>query len=138
MIGWNSFSSWGLGRNAMIDNYAQAKELMRKMQAQLPIPVRPTQALIRLMSQHEMQLTRDQVLTIKSLFYAGDEGGIVCDVTVSSKTPMVCSITQVEISLDHPLAGEIRAYQRERTRKLAKTERVAGSVFIPPSRKRRR
>jgi hypothetical protein len=31
----------------MIDNYAQAKELMRKMQAQLPIPVRPTQALIR-------------------------------------------------------------------------------------------
>jgi hypothetical protein len=116
----------------MIDNQAQAKALMRKMEAHLPIPARPTDVLIRLMKPHGASLTRDQPLSIKAVFYLGDEGGILCDVTVPGQVAMVCSVTQVEISSDHPLAGEIRAYQEERTRKIAQTNREAGSIFMPP------
>jgi len=35
----------------MIDNYAQAMELMRQIQMQLPIPAYPTKALVPSVSQ---------------------------------------------------------------------------------------
>ncbi|MCP4544657.1 MAG: hypothetical protein GY832_46750 [Chloroflexi bacterium] len=129
-----------------IDDYAQAQELVHKMKAQLPIPARATKEFVRVMNPHRPRFKRDQELSIKSLFYAGDEGGITCDVTPSeSQTAIVCSLTQIRITPDHPLAEEIRAYQKARKEGIAREGRVSGSVFSPPStnarprkRKRRR
>ena len=106
----------------MIDDPAKAKALAAKMEAHLPILVRPTGAFVRLMRQHEAKIGRDQELSVRRVFYMGDEGGISCDVTPPGMedTPIVCSLTQLRVLSNHPLASEIRAYQRERAGKLAR------------------
>lgn len=44
----------------------------------------------------------------------------MCDITpaVNSKTALVCSLTYLEVVGDDPLAGEMRSYQKERSKKL--------------------
>jgi hypothetical protein len=70
---------------------------MRKMEAQLPIPARPGDVLMRLMRQQGVKLARHQELFIKRVIYMGDEEGISCNVTPPDlvKTPTICSIRQV-------------------------------------------
>jgi len=116
-----------------IDNQKQAQALMRKMEAQLPIPVQATSELVRTMKPHGLKLERGQGLSIKSLFYMGDMGGITCDVTPpGAESAVVCSLTQVKIDPDHPLAEEIRAYQRMRRQGIAQAGRRPGGVTIKP------
>jgi len=124
----------------MIDDYAKVKDLMHKLEAQLPIPARPSSTLIRMMRQYGVKLARNQELSVKRVFYMGDEGGISCDVTPPGmeKTPIISSITQVEVSPEHPLAKEIRAYQRERAKKLGRAGREPTSFTLEPRKKKRR
>jgi hypothetical protein len=125
----------------MIDDYAPAMELMRKMETQLPIPARSTGALVRAMREQGVKLPGDQELQIKRVFYAGDEGGIMCDVTLSeeAKEAIIVSITHLRVPSRHPLAKEIREYQTERTRRLALSGGPSQpSRFTARPRKRRR
>ena len=62
----------------MIDDYEQTMELVHEMGVQLPISARPTSNMIRGLRNQGHKITRDQRLVIQSVFYAGDEGGIVC------------------------------------------------------------
>jgi hypothetical protein len=107
----------------MIDDYGKAKELMRKMETQLPIPARSTGAFVRALRERGVKIPRDQEQQIKRVFYAGDEGGICCDVTLAedAKETIVVSITHLRVPTRHPLAKEIREYQQERTRSLAQS-----------------
>jgi hypothetical protein len=126
----------------MIDDYAQAMELIRKMEAHLPIPARPTGAFIRAMREQGIKIARDQELQIKHVLYLGDEAGISCDVTLSrdAKEAIIVSLTHLRVRRQHPLAQEIRAYQRERTRRLAQSggPREPSHFTVRPRKKRRR
>jgi len=126
----------------MIDDYAKAMELVRKMEANLPIPAHPTGAFIRAMKAQGVKIARDQELPIRRVFYMGDEAGISCDVTPPGmeKTPIICSITHIRVKSGHPLAKEIRAYQRERKRRLARSgvSREPTSFTVRPRKKRKR
>jgi hypothetical protein len=125
----------------MIDDYAQAMELIRKMEASLPIPARPTGGFLRAMKAQGVKIARDQELPISRVFYMGDEAGISCDVTPPrmEKTPIICSLTH-RVKPVHPLAKEIRAYQRERKRRLARAacSREPTSFTVTPRKKRKR
>jgi hypothetical protein len=48
------------------------------------------------------------------------------------KTPIVCSLTQLRVNSKHPLAREIRTYQRERASKLARTGQAPSSFSVKP------
>jgi len=126
----------------MIDDYAQAMELVRKMEAHLPIPARPTGACIRALREQGIKLARDQELQIKHVLYLGDEAGISCDVTLSrdAKEAIIVSLTHLRVRRQHPLAQEIRAYQRERTRRLAQSggPREPSHFTVRPRKKRQR
>jgi hypothetical protein len=126
----------------MIDDYAKAMELIRKMEANLPIPARPTGGFIRAMKAQGVKIARDQELPIKRVFYMGDEAGISCDVTPPGmeKTPVICSLTHIRVKPGHLLAKEIRAYQRERKRRLARAggPREPTSFTVTPRKKRKR
>jgi len=113
----------------MIDDIAQATALVDTMNASVPIPARPTRQLVDTLRQKGVSLGRDPKLEIKKVFYMGDEGGIMGDVTPEgvSKEAIVCSLTHLRIHPKHPLAGEIRAYQETRVRRLA---REAGGFGI--------
>jgi hypothetical protein len=125
----------------MIDDYDKAMELVRKMEASLPIPARPKGGFIRAMKAQGVKIARDQELPIKRVFYMGDEAGISCDVTPAGmeKTPIICSLTHIRVKPGHPLAEEIRAYQRERKRRLAQTgaPREPTSFTVTPRKKRK-
>jgi len=58
----------------------------------------------------------DRALSVKRVFYAGDEGGIVCAVTPSraAKQVFTVSLTHVRIAPHHPLLPAVLVYQRER------------------------
>ena len=124
----------------MIDDYAQVQELMRKMEAQLPIPARPTSSFLRGIREQGISMAPNQELTIKSLVYLGDEGGIMCDVTLpGSDTVTLTSLTHIRVKSSHPLAEEIRAYQVARTKKLAQAgPREPASFTVKPRKWRRR
>ena len=126
----------------MIDDYAQAMELVRKMEAHLPIPARPTGACIRALREQGVKLAHDQELQIKHVLYLSDEGGISCNVTPSkeAKEVVIVSLTHLRVPRQHPLAQEIRAYQRERTRRLAQSgePREPFHFTVRPRKKQRR
>ena len=125
----------------MIDNYAEAMELVSKMKEQLPITVRPTKAFIQAMGANRVKIESGQELQIDDVLYMGDEGGIGCAISLPGKenSLTVASITHLRIKPSHPLAQEIRAYQIERTRKLAQTNphQQTTSFTLKPRRKKR-
>ncbi len=104
-----------------IDDPRRVNALMEEMQARLPISVRPTPALMKLAKKQGLGIYRNDSLLIKRVFYMGDEGGIMCDITPAenSKVALVCSLTHLEVVGDDPLAGKMRSYQQERGRKLS-------------------
>ena len=107
----------------MIDDPSQVVDLMAKLQAQLPIPAMPTPDLMRIFRAQGLKLAAGRVLFIKRIFYMGDEGGISCDVTPTrdAKEPYVVSLTHLRVAPNHPLARDVRAYQRIRVSRLTQT-----------------
>lgn len=69
-----------------------------------------------------------------------DEGGIACDVTppehTKAREQVIVSITHLQVDPSHPLAREIRDYQRERTRKIARSGSPAKPSSLPGRRRR--
>lgn len=104
-----------------IDDPSRVKALMDEMQARLPIAVRPTVALVKLAKKQGVGIYRNNSLLIRRVFYLGDEGGIMCDITPSenSKAALVCSLTHLEVMGEDALAHEMRSYQQERSQKLS-------------------
>ena len=65
----------------MIDNPRTTARLLEQMQGHLPIPAFPTKEIVRILRRAGVEARVDRALSVKRVFYAGDEGGIVCDVT---------------------------------------------------------
>lgn len=110
----------------MIDNPGTVARLMEQMKEHLPIPVFPTKELVRTLRRGGVKASTERALAIRRMFYAGDEGGIVCDVTPGrgAKEVFIVSLTHLRVAPDHPLVAAILAYQAARVRRLAATERA--------------
>jgi hypothetical protein len=121
---------------ASIDNLPKAMALVEKMKSILPITARPTKDLVNALRKQGSQIDRYRDVQIKDVYYMGDEGGITCDITPpgKEKTPVLCSITHLLIQPEHPLFNEIRIYQEERERTLAKDYGLAGFSITPHKR----
>jgi hypothetical protein len=107
----------------MIDDPAVVERLMNAMQAALPIPATPTKDLVRSLREEGAKVSTNRVLFVQRLFYLGDDGGIMCDVTPTQdpKAAFVVSLTHLRLLPDHPLYHDVRAYQRERVRRIAES-----------------
>jgi len=99
-------------------------KLMEQMQAALPLPAYPTRELVHTLRQHGAKLSADRVLFIRRVFYHGDGGGITCDVTPphGARAAFVVSLTHLRLAPDHPLARDVRAYQREHVKRLLESQ----------------
>ena len=69
-----------------------------------------------------INVDRYKPLEIHSVLYMGNEAGIACDVTPKGqeKNAVICSLTQLEVMGTDALAEEMRAYQQERIKNLAR------------------
>src|ERR1700704_801776 len=63
----------------MIDNPRTVARLIEQMQDHLPIPAFPTKEIVRTLRRRGVKVSVDHALSVKHVFYAGDECGIVCD-----------------------------------------------------------
>lgn len=126
-------------RHIPIDDVDRTLALVATMKAHLPIPVRATEALMRMLRKQGVNLKRSQSLQIRDAFYMGDEGGITCDITPHDQSPqvMLCSLTHLEIVGDSPLAKEMRAYQQRRATQLAKEQATSFGFTLKPRARRR-
>ena len=104
-----------------IDNYEQVVELMAKMKECLPIPAKPAKPFLQMMRERGMPEDSNQELLIDSIFYTGDDGGIICalkPLSEDDKQVYAVSVTHLRIDPQHPLAEEIIAYQLLRVKRL--------------------
>ena len=106
----------------MIDDYQQAMELMNTMKNCLPIPAYPSKELVSLLKQKNIKIKTNQRLEIIDVHYFGDEGGISCALKFPFKTEeiYVISLTHLHPLANHILAKDIRRYQIQRIRNLAR------------------
>ena len=104
----------------MIDNPTTVATLLEQMHGHLPLPAFPTKELVQTLRRRGVNASVDRALSVKRVFYAGDEAGIVCGVTPSRTATevLIVSLTHQRIAPDHPLFAPIQAYQRERVRRL--------------------
>jgi hypothetical protein len=104
-----------------VDNVDEAMKLVKKMEKNLPIIVRPSSALVKSLRRQGINVDRYKPLEIHSVLYMGNEAGIACEITPKGheKTPVICSLTQLEVMGTDALAEEMKAYQQERIKNLA-------------------
>lgn len=120
-----------------MDNIDEAMKLLKKMKERLPIIVRPTSALVKMLKRQGIHVDRYKPLEIHSVFYMGNEGGIVCDITLKGHEdkPVICSLTHLEVMGTDALAEEMKAYQKERIKNLARYPDNAPFSFTIKPRK---
>lgn len=116
-----------------VDNVPKAITLVEKMKLSLPMTARPTKDLVNVLRKRGFKLDLYRDVQIRDVHYMGDEAGITCDITPpgKEKTLTLCSITHLLISPEHPLFAEIRGYQEDRERKLAKDYGLADFTIAP-------
>lgn len=104
-----------------VDNVDDAMKLVEKMKEHLPIIVRPSSALVKSLRRQNINVDRYKPLEIHSVFYMGNEAGIACDITPKGReNKVICSLTQLEVMGTDALAEEMKAYQQERIKNLAR------------------
>jgi hypothetical protein len=104
----------------MIDDPNVVTRLLKEMETHLPIPAQVTPEIRQMMRKQKVIIPASRRVQIERVFYAGDEGGIVCGLAFpgARDQAVVVSLTHVRIAHAHPLADAIRDYQRTRVKKL--------------------
>ena len=122
-----------------VENVHEAMKLVKKMEKNLPIVVRPSSALVTSLRRQGINVDRYKPLEIHSVLYMGNEAGIACDITPKGreKNAVICSLTQMEVMGTDALAEEMKAYQQERIKKLARYPDNAPIGFTVTPRRRK-
>ena len=125
--------------SSFVDNLDEALKLIEKMKKHLPIAVRPSSALVKMLRRQGIIVDRYKPLEIHSVLYMGNEAGIACDITPKGreKTPVICSLTQLEVTGNDVLASEMKAYQQERIKNLSRYPGNAPIGFTITPRKKK-
>ena len=107
----------------MIDDPGVMTRLLKQMEAHLPIPAQVTPELRQMMRKQKVLIPPSRRVQIEHVWYAGDEGGIVCGLAFpgAGDQAVVISLTHLQIANAHPLADAIRDYQRARVKKLSQS-----------------
>jgi hypothetical protein len=105
----------------MIDDPDKTNRLVEALEASLPVETRLSASLIQTLSKKSPDVAIPARCNVVSVFYMGEEGGIVCALDVGgpdTKTPHIVSITHLIFERKVPLFSQIDAYQRHRIKKL--------------------
>jgi hypothetical protein len=111
-----------------IDDFKEAQTLTAQLEKTLPFRVRPGKEFLKMMRDRGESVSAETDITVSSIVYTGDMGGINCTLESYSggilKEVFVVSITHLVINPQHPLAKEVNAYQQKRIRGLKLQDQV--------------
>ncbi len=105
----------------MIDNPDKTEALIARLEAALPVRARPTPEALKALRQQSPGPRFPRRCDITKIYYAGDEGGILCTLDFGlddSKQVYVVSITHLRFDGKSALSRAVVAYQRHRVKKL--------------------
>jgi len=105
----------------VIDNPDQVEHLVGRLREALPIPAIASAPLLALLKERSPSLDLQPLCRVLRVDYAGDEGGIVCQLDFLSedgREVFFASITHLTFDRRLPLAREIAAYQKHRTKRI--------------------
>jgi len=101
-----------------------AKQLIKEIEAHLPLPVYATLGLSHALQQQGKTIRADEELQVTAVFDAGDMSGIICAIaSTDQKEVFAISLTHLRIRRDHALRARIEAYQKARVRRLSRQRR---------------
>ena len=109
----------------MIDDQKEVAQLLRDMEGQLPMSVRPARELVETLTRRGVKCRLGENLQIGSVLYLGDVGGIACGLKpwpAAGTDAVVVSLTHLRVDDSHPLAARIEAYQAKRAAKIARSD----------------
>jgi hypothetical protein len=107
----------------MLDKPEKTAELIATLKAALPFEVLLTPELTASLAHHEKPVAVKATETVSDISYAGDEGGIVCHITIADGANTIyASLTHVRIPRTLPFAADVLAYQKHRVKKLRKQQ----------------
>ena len=124
----------------MIDDEKEVAELLRDMERQLPISVRPARELVETLTRSGTTCRLDEKLEIGSILYLGDVGGIACGLkqwAAAGENAVVVSLSHLRVDDSHPLAARIRAYQAKRVARIMMSEKQSKHTRGAKRKKRR-
>jgi len=102
----------------LIDRPDQVGRLLEQLSAALPIPARVTPEL-QAMLREKNGVAVHATCNVTWVSYAGDEGGIVCQLDAGADTSAVfTSLTHLRFDPRLPLARDILTYQKHRVKHL--------------------
>lgn len=109
----------------MIDNPDQVDRLIPKLEEALPVCARLSSQLVALVREQAPGLEVPQRCAVTRIDYAGDQGGIMCRLELGGREELrvfFVSITHLTFDRRQPLAREIAAYQRHRTKRIRRAQ----------------
>lgn len=115
-----------------IDDYDSAMSLSHQLEASAPFKVRPGKHLLKLMQHKGKPMSAERDYLVEKVMYSGDEGGIICMLQgkATDKELIGSSLTHLVIDPGHPLCESVRAYQRQRTRRLRQQEQQGFAALV--------
>ena len=105
----------------MIDTPDKTDRLMAEIEASLPLETRLSPNVRKTLAQQSPETTLPDRCMVTTIFYMGDEGGIVCSLDIGgpdTQTPFIVSITHLIFDRRCPVFRQIETYQRHRVKKL--------------------
>ena len=105
----------------MIDIPDKTEALIARLEAALPVRARPTPEVLKALRQQSPKPRFPRHCDITKIYYAGDEGGILCTLDFrldDSKHVYFVSITHLRFGGKSALSRAVVAYQRHRVKKL--------------------
>ncbi len=92
--------------------------LIEEMKENLPIPVYPTSALAKHLSEQGIKIDANTELNITQVFDSGESGGIMCHILSVNGEEIIVSLTHLRVKPSHPLSKKIQSYQKKRMRSI--------------------
>jgi len=92
--------------------------LIDEMKESLPIPVYPTIALAKHLSEKGVKIEENTELTITQVFDSGDSGGIMAHILDVNGEVIIVSLTHLRVKPGHPLSRKIQSYQKRRMKRI--------------------
>ena len=117
----------------MLDHPKKTKPLMAMLKAALPFEVEIAPHIVAELRADHSAVAANTPCRVDDIFYAGDEGGIVCAMILpETEEAVVVSLTFVRNPRPAHLAASILAYQKHRQKKQRKEARFDGLPLNEP------
>jgi hypothetical protein len=105
----------------MLDNPEKTARLVAALKAAVPFEVELTPEVVKQLQAEKIANPDQTHRTVSDLYYASDEGGILCHIVPPNKQQaLFISLTHVRMPRTMALATAVVDYQRHRVKKLKK------------------